>query len=124
MKRILGIRLDIDEYERLEKLAKASGKNISQYAREILQNGLRQELKDTQLLNRLIQKIESLSELQPSNPQNSKISEEVIINMIKHNTAAVIECLLALSSEFFFDRKKHENFEKVVREILKKILSE
>ncbi|WP_297212619.1 MULTISPECIES: hypothetical protein [Thermodesulfovibrio] len=43
---------------------------------------------------------------------------------MKQNTAAVIECLLALSNEFFFDKKKHENFEKVAKQILQKILNE
>lgn len=124
MGKIIRIRLSESDYEKVAGIAKATNKGISTFAKEILLSGVKQELKDTQLLNKLIQKIESISEAQPANPQNSMIQNEVILYMMKHNTAAVIECLLALSSEFFFDRKKHENFEKVAKQILQKILSE
>lgn len=50
-----------DDYERLQKLAKASNKSLNQFARELLIGAVKQELKDTGLLNRLIQRIENLS---------------------------------------------------------------
>lgn len=112
----LRIFLGESDYDLLEKLSKASGKSLSQFTRELLQNSLKQEMRDMQLLKRLIQKIEHLQEQQPQ-----QLQSEIIIYQMKQNTVAVIECLLALSSEFFFDKKKHENFEKIAKEILEKI---
>lgn len=65
MAKYVRIYMSESDYELIERMAKNSGKGISTLAREILLNGLKQELRDTNLLNRLIQKIENLSDSQP-----------------------------------------------------------
>lgn len=61
----LRIFLNENDYELLERLARTQGKSLSQFARELLLNSVKQELRDAALLSKLIQKIESLSEPQP-----------------------------------------------------------
>ncbi|WP_297212621.1 MULTISPECIES: hypothetical protein [Thermodesulfovibrio] len=75
MSQVIRARVTDELYDLLEKLSKSQGKSLSKFAAELLQNSIKQEMKDTQLLNKLIQKIESLSEPQPAKPQNSTLSE-------------------------------------------------
>ncbi|MCS7214960.1 MAG: hypothetical protein NZ826_02250 [Thermodesulfovibrio sp.] len=112
------IRLFLDEndYDLLERLAKVSGKSISQFAREILLSGLKQEMKDTQLLNRLIQKPESLSEPQRENQLNVTI----LVESMRQYFRLLLDAFLVMSNYFFIDRTKGESFSKEIEELKEK----
>lgn len=76
MAKYVRIYMSESDYELIERMAKNSGKGISTLAREVLLSGLKQELKDTNLLNKLIQKIESLSEPQPQTQPVQQLQSE------------------------------------------------
>lgn len=82
MGKIIRIRLSESDYEKVAGIAKATNKGISTFAKEILLSGVKQELKDTQLLNRLIQKIENLSEPQPQIQPLQQLQLEELRNLI------------------------------------------
>lgn len=116
MSKVIRVRITDELYESLEKLSKIQNKSISRLTAELLQSALKNEMKDAQLLNRMIQKIESLE-----SQQHSDINIELFKQLLNQNTSILVQCLLALSNEFFFDKKKHENFVASVKEILQKI---
>jgi len=64
MKKFIGIRIDENDYNLISRMAKASGKNFSDFVREVLHNAIRQEMRETNLLERLIKMIESLQNFQ------------------------------------------------------------
>ncbi|GLI53353.1 hypothetical protein [Thermodesulfovibrio yellowstonii] len=118
MSKVIRTRISDELYGLLERLAKSNAKSLSRFTAELLQNAVKQDMKDSSLLSKLIQKIESLSE--PYLHQHNQIQIEILKHLITSHTVTLIECLIALSNEFFFDRTKHERFEKTVREILRK----
>jgi len=67
MKKFIGIRIDENDYNLISRMAKASGKNFSDFVREVLHNAIRQEMKETSLLERLIKMIENLQNFQQQN---------------------------------------------------------
>jgi hypothetical protein len=67
MKKVLRVRVDEEEYYRLEKLAKLSGENLSQFFRKRIRESIQQEMRETSLLERLIKMIENLQNFQLQN---------------------------------------------------------
>lgn len=116
MSKVIRTRITDELYESLQKLSKIQNKSISRLTAELLQSALRNEMKDAQLLNRLIQRIESIE-----SQSHSDINIELLKQLLQQNTSILIECLLLFSNEFFFDKRKHENFVASVKQILQKI---
>lgn len=67
MTRSMAIRISEEEFEFLQKMAKASGKKFSHFAREKLFEGIKQEAKEMNLLNKLITKLEAMEVTLPGN---------------------------------------------------------
>ncbi|MCS7106330.1 MAG: hypothetical protein NZ942_03370 [Candidatus Aenigmarchaeota archaeon] len=74
MAKYIRIYMSDDEYDLVQKLAKTSKKGLSTFAREMLLSAVKQDIKDTQLLSRLIQKLEKLESLSESQQQTKIIS--------------------------------------------------
>jgi len=62
MSRFVGIKMSDDEYEMYRNMAKVEGKNFSKWVRDKLNEAVRQEMKEVNLLNRLIKLIEEFPE--------------------------------------------------------------
>jgi hypothetical protein len=60
--KVVSISLSEDEYETYRKLAKLEGKSFSKFVRDKLNEAIRQEMREVNLLNRLIRLIEELPE--------------------------------------------------------------
>ncbi|MDI1471542.1 hypothetical protein QI155_03260 [Thermodesulfovibrio sp. 1176] len=128
MAKYVRIYMSESDYELIERIAKNSGKGISTLAREIITNGLKQELKDTALLNKLIQKIESLSESQPQNqPLQLQQTEQFhelrnlifMVYLVARNTLLNSSIPEATKHSLmnFFDRHEREVFGGTLYEI-------
>jgi len=96
----LTVRLKEKEYEQIEKLAKLAGKNTSQFVREKLQESIQQEMRETNLLDRLIRMLENLQnfQLQSACRFNDEILKEVyklLLYTVSHDRA-VFELLFVL----------------------------
>lgn len=117
-----------DEYELLAKTAKVSGKSLNQFARELLLQSLRQELKDTNLLNRLIQKIENLPQQQNLSINIEPFLQEIlnqqrnyflILYLITRNTLLNISLPESTKHQLIalFNEKERELFGATVYEL-------
>lgn len=124
----LRIFLNENDYELLERLAKTSGKSLSQFARELLFSAVKQELKDTALLSKLIQKIESLSESQPQTQPMQQLQSERLeelrnlifaVYLVARNTLlnSSIPEATKHSLMSFFDRHEREVFGSTLYEL-------
>ena len=83
MKKFIGIRIDENDYNLISRMAKASGKNFSDFVREVLHNAIRQEMRETSLLERLIKMIENLQNFQQQNTtQNTAQRDSEILREI------------------------------------------
>jgi predicted DNA-binding protein len=60
MSKVVSVRFENLEFEKLEKMAKLAGKNIAQFVREKIRESIQQEIRETSLLERLIRTIENL----------------------------------------------------------------
>jgi len=77
--KVVSISLREDEYEMYRNMAKVEGKNFSRFVRDKLKEAVRQEIREVNLLNRLIKLIEELPErlqLQLRTVSSSGSSEE------------------------------------------------
>jgi len=118
MSKVLRIRIANDTYDLLESLAKTSGKSLSRLSAELLHSAVKQELKDTALLNKLIQKIENLSEPQQ---ENSHVFVTTEIEKLREDFVVILDAFLVLGEYFFIDRTKAEKFIQKIAELRKKI---
>jgi predicted DNA-binding protein len=83
MSKVVSVRFENLEFERLEKMAKLAGKNIAQFVREKIRESIQQEMKETSLLERLIKMIESLQNFQQQNTtQNTAQRDSEILREI------------------------------------------
>ena len=83
MKKFIGIRIDENDYNLISRMAKVSGKSFSDFVREVLHNAIRQEMRETSLLERLIKMIESLQNFQQQNTtQNTAQGDSEILREI------------------------------------------
>ena len=83
MKKFIGIRIDENDYDLIFRMAKASGKNFSDFVREILHNAIRQEMRETSLLERLIKMIENLQNFTTTNTtQNTAQGDSELLREI------------------------------------------
>ena len=71
MSKVVSVRFENLEFERLEKMAKLAGKNIAQFVREKIRESIQQEMKETSLLERLIKMIENLQIFTATNTTQS-----------------------------------------------------
>jgi hypothetical protein len=128
MAKYVRIYMSESDYELIERMAKNSGKGISTLAREILLNGLKQELRDTNLLNRLIQKIENLSDSQPQTLLVQQLQSERLeelrnlifaVYLVARNTLLNSSIPEATKHSLmnFFDRHEREVFGGTLYEI-------
>jgi len=83
MKKFIGIRIDENDYNLISRMAKVSGKSFSDFVREVLHNAIRQEMRETSLLERLIKMIENLQNFQQQNTtQNTAQRDSEILREI------------------------------------------
>jgi len=118
MAKYIRVYLSESDYDLLSRIAKSSGKGISTFAREVLVNSVKQEIKETSLLNQLIQKIEKLSEPQQENSHVFVVTE---IEKLRENFAVILDALVILGDFFFVDRTKAEKFMQRLSELREKI---
>lgn len=121
MGKIIRIRLSESDYEKVAGLAKATGKGISTFAKEILLSGVKQELKDTQLLSKLIQKIESISEPQPQNPPMQQLQSQLDLEKFKQLFLLLFLLIREHGKLVFVMPDKAQKFSQIADEIEKKI---
>jgi len=115
MKKFIGIRIDENDYDLMVKMARASGKNFSDFVREVLHNAIRQEMRETSLLERLIKMIESLQNFQSQTAcrLNDELLREIyklLLYTVSHDRA-VFELLFVLPEkrkEYIQRRKELE----------------
>ena len=119
MKKFIGIRIDENDYDLISRMAKVSGKSFSDFVREVLHNAIRQEMRETNLLERLIKMIESLQNFQSQNACrfNDELLREIyklLCYTVMHDRA-VFELLFVLPEkrkEYLQRRKElEEKFE-------------
>lgn len=63
MKKAFGVRVSESCYRLLMEMAKTQGRGISQYASELLEHAVRNQVKETRDLERFMSTLSSLSEL-------------------------------------------------------------
>jgi len=115
MKKFIGIRIDENDYDLISRMAKVSGKSFSDFVREVLHNAIRQEMKETSLLERLIKMIESLQNFQSQTAcrLNDELLREIyklLLYTVSHDRA-VFELLFVLPEkrkEYLQRRKELE----------------
>ena len=115
MKKFIGIRIDENDYDLISRMAKVSGKSFSDFVREVLHNAIRQEMKETSLLERLIKMIESLQNFQSQTACrfNDELLREIyklLLYTVSHDKA-VFELLFVLPEkrkEYLQRRKELE----------------
>ena len=83
MSKVVSVRFENLEFERLEKMAKLAGKNIAQFVREKIRESIQQEMRETSLLERLIKMIENLQIFTATNTtQNTAQGDSEILREI------------------------------------------
>ena len=115
MSKVVSVRFENLEFERLEKMAKLAGKNIAQFVREKIRESIQQEMKETSLLERLIKMIESLQNFQSQTACrfNDELLREIyklLLYTVSHDKA-VFELLFVLPEkrkEYLQRRKELE----------------
>ena len=115
MSKVVSVRFENLEFERLEKMAKLAGKNIAQFVREKLKESIQQETRETSLLERLIRMIENLQNFQPQTAcrLNDELLREIyklLLYTVSHDRA-VFELLFVLPEkrkEYLQRRKELE----------------
>ena len=81
MSKVVSVRFENLEFERLEKMAKLAGKNIAQFVREKIRESIQQEMKETSLLERLVRMIENLQNFSGNN--TCKFNDEILREIYK-----------------------------------------
>jgi predicted DNA-binding protein len=115
MSKVVSVRFENLEFERLEKMAKLAGKNIAQFVREKLKESIQQEMRETSLLERLVRMIENLQNFQSQTAcrLNDELLREIyklLLYTVSHDRA-VFELLFVLPEkrkEYLQRRKELE----------------
>jgi len=76
MAKITTISFANDEYERLAKLAKIESKSFSKFVKDKLKDAIQQEMRETNLLERLIRMLENLQNFQQQNTTQNTAQED------------------------------------------------
>lgn len=121
MGKIIRIRLSESDYEKVVGIAKATGKGISTFAKEVLLTGIKQELKDTALLNKLIQKIENLSEPEPQTQPLQQLQSQMDFERFKQLFLLLFSLIREHGRLVFVMPDKQQKFSQIADEIEKKI---
>ena len=116
MSKVVSVRFEDLEFEKLEKMAKLAGKNIAQFVREKIRESIRQEMRETSLLERLIRMIENLQNFQQQNTtQNtaqgdSELQREIyklLLYLVWHEkTVAELTILMEQKRKEYLQRRK------------------
>jgi beta-phosphoglucomutase-like phosphatase (HAD superfamily) len=86
MSRFIGIKMSDDEYETYRNMAKVEGKSFSGFVRDKLREAVRQEMREVNLLDRLIKLINDLPErlqLQLKAVGSGNSNEEVLTQLTR-----------------------------------------
>jgi len=109
MSKVVSVRFEDLEFERLEKMAKLAGKNIAQFVREKIKESIQQEMRETSLLERLIKMIENLQ----NQPQNTcKFNDELLREIYKLLLYATAHDRAVFELLFVLPEKRKEYFQK------------
>jgi predicted DNA-binding protein len=115
MSKFIGIKMSDNEYERLAKLAKIENKSFSKFVKDKLKDAVMQEMRETNLLEKLIKMIENLHNFQSQNtaqrdPEILKEIYKLLLYTVSHDRA-VFELLFVLPEkrkEYLQRRKELE----------------
>ncbi|MGB9878347.1 MAG: ribbon-helix-helix protein, CopG family [Candidatus Pelagibacter ubique] len=89
MDRIITVRIEDSEYEVLARMAKSQGKALSQLVRELISNGIKQEVKDTMVLSKLIFSLEKYATF-TQEVRETKILAHKVFELLKFLGSMVI----------------------------------
>jgi len=117
MRKPLVVKMNENDLELLQKMAKASGKTFSQYVREIIAAGLKQEIRETNLLSKLITKLETLE----TNTHNNTINSSTEFKDIKQMLLLLIESYKLLAKFVVLVPDKQKEFLRLLSEIEQKM---
>jgi hypothetical protein len=97
MSRFVGIKLSEEEYERYKRMARIENKSLSKFIRDKLSEAVMAEVKEVNLLNRLIKLLESLPSRLQVQGGGQVVGEE--FNQLARLLVYIIK-LLELQSEY------------------------
>lgn len=117
MSKVIRLRLSEEDYDLITRTAKISGKGISTFCREMLLQSIKQEMKETAMLAKLLQKLESLQE--PAQ-QNNIVFDTRLSDEIERKTQAIFELITTFAEFFFIDKTKLQNFMENAEQIKEK----
>jgi predicted DNA-binding protein len=112
MSKFIGIKMSDDEYERLAKLAKIEGKSFSKFVKDKLKDAVQQEMRETNLLERLIKMIENLQNFQPQNTAqgDSELQREIyklLLYLVWHEkTVAELTILMEQKRKEYMQKRQ------------------
>jgi predicted DNA-binding protein len=106
MSKVVSVRFEDLEFERLEKMAKLAGKNIAQFVREKIKESIHQEMRETSLLERLIRMIETLQNF--SGNSTCKFNDELLREIYKLMLYAVAHDKATFETMFVAPDRKRE----------------
>jgi len=106
MSKVVSVRFEDLEFERLEKMAKLAGKNIAQFVREKIKESIQQEMRETSLLERLIRTIETLQNF--SGNSTCKFNDELLREIYKLMLYAVAHDKATFETMFVAPDRKRE----------------
>jgi len=112
MAKITTISFADNEYERLAKLAKIEGKSFSKFVKDKLKDAVMQEMRETNLLERLIKMIENLHNFQSQNTAqgDSELQREIyklLLYLVWHEkTVAELTILMEQKRKEYLQKRR------------------
>jgi uncharacterized protein (DUF1778 family) len=98
--KFIGIKVDEEEYDMFRRLAKGEGKSLSEFIRSKVKEAVKQEMKEINLLDRLIRLIEELPQkLQMQVRATNAGSNEEMLNQLARLLVYLIK-LFEIYSEY------------------------
>jgi len=106
MSKVVSVRFENFEFEKLEKMAKLAGKNIAQFVREKIKESIQQEMRETNLLERLIKMIENLQNF--SNNSACRFNDEILREIYKLLSYTIMHDRAVFELLFVLPEKRKE----------------
>ena len=110
MSKFIGIKMSDGEYERLAKLAKIEGKSFSKFVKDKLKESIQQEMRETNLLERLIRMIENLQNF--SGNSACRFNDELLREIYKLLSYTIMHDRAVFELLFVLPEKRKEYMQK------------
>ncbi|MEM3484365.1 MAG: hypothetical protein QXQ64_02970 [Candidatus Bathyarchaeia archaeon] len=117
MSKVIRARISDGLYDSLERLARATKKSLSRLVAELLQTALKEESKDTALLSKLVQKIESLQ----APDLDSYLQQQLQFERSKRLFLLLFELIREHAALIFVMPEKQQKFKQIAEEIERRI---